>query len=58
MLVFTPIPGHLGNVGLGDSVMSIWEKLAAATADLSIGTQIGTLIGGGSGHYVKDHNQK
>jgi DnaJ like chaperone protein len=38
--------------------MSIWEKLAAATADLSIGGQIGALIGGGSGHYVKDRNQE
>ena len=27
--------------------MSIWKKLAAATADLSIGSQIGALLGGG-----------
>ena len=38
--------------------MSIWEKLAAAATDLSIGAQIDALIGGGSGNYVKDHNQK
>ena len=39
--------------------MSIWEKLAAATADLSIGGQIGALLGGVGDHHVlhRDQNQ-
>lgn len=35
--------------------MSIWGKLAAATAELSIGGSIGALLGGGVGHDVHDH---
>ena len=38
--------------------MSIWEKLAAATADLSIGGQIGALLGGVGGHHVLHRDQK
>jgi DnaJ like chaperone protein len=38
--------------------MSIWEKLAAATADLSIGGQIGALLGGVGGHRVLHPDQK
>jgi DnaJ like chaperone protein len=38
--------------------MSIWGKLAAAAAQLSIGGPIGALLGGESGHDVLDRNQK
>ena len=37
--------------------MSIWEKLAAATADLSLGGQIAALLGGARGHHVRDQKQ-
>jgi DnaJ like chaperone protein len=38
--------------------MSIWGKLAAATAELSIGGPIAALLGGGAGHYVIDREQE
>ena len=37
--------------------MSIWEKLAAATAELSLGGQIAARIGGAGGHHVRDQKQ-
>jgi DnaJ like chaperone protein len=38
--------------------MSIWGKLAAATADLSIGGPIGALFGGGASHDVRHRHKK
>jgi DnaJ like chaperone protein len=38
--------------------MSIWEKLAAATADLSSGGPIGALIGGGVARNVRDGDKE
>ena len=37
--------------------MSIWEKLAAATADLSFGGQIAARLGDARGHHVRDQIQ-
>jgi DnaJ like chaperone protein len=37
--------------------MSIWDKLAAATAELAVGGPIGALLGGVAGHHAKDQNQ-
>jgi DnaJ like chaperone protein len=36
--------------------MSIWDKLAAATAELAVGGPIGALLGGGAGHDVLDRD--
>jgi DnaJ like chaperone protein len=38
--------------------MSIWGKLAAAAARLSIGGPIGTLLGGVAGQYTNDRDQE
>jgi DnaJ like chaperone protein len=38
--------------------MSIWGKLAAATADLSIGGPIGALLGGGAARDVRDSHKE
>ena len=38
--------------------MSIWEKLAAATADVSLGGQIAARIGGAGGHHVREKQDK
>jgi DnaJ like chaperone protein len=38
--------------------MSIWGKLAAAAAGLSIGGPIGTLLGGVAGQYTNDRDQE
>jgi DnaJ like chaperone protein len=36
--------------------MSIWKKLASATAELTIGRPIGALLGSGAGHEVLDRD--
>jgi DnaJ like chaperone protein len=38
--------------------MSIWGKLAGATAGLAVGGPIGALLGGVTGHYVIDRDQE
>jgi DnaJ like chaperone protein len=38
--------------------MSIWEKLAAAAAQLTVGGPIGALLGGAAGHHVIDRDQE
>ena len=37
--------------------MSIWEKLAAATVDLSLAGQIAARLGDARGHHVRDQIQ-
>jgi DnaJ like chaperone protein len=38
--------------------MSIWEKLAAAAAELTVGGPISALLGGAAGHHVIDRDQE
>jgi DnaJ like chaperone protein len=38
--------------------MSIWEKLAAAAAELTVGAPISALLGGAAGHHVIDRDQE
>src|SRR6476661_7928 len=42
---------------VGTSVMSIWEKLSAATVDLSLAGQIAARLGDARGHHVRDQIQ-